>query len=382
MPPQSHDEGRLPCVTVVTHSPSPYQVELFDAVQGLHRIKLKVIYLYARDEQRMWQPPAPLHASVMLSRPDVNTAEVLAETVASNLVVINYYKHPFAKAVMQRRTSVGGAMCFWGERPQPNALPLLSSLLRKWKLRSLLRSRAQFWGIGGMAVEAYRGEFGPARTYVDLPYFSDLKRFGEVTRKAVNGKRVFLFSGALSHRKGVDLLASAFARLVPDFPQVRLRIMGSGPMEEIMRRRLEPCAGKVEFIGFRDWKDLPLEYAKADILCVPSRHDGWGLVVPEGLAAGLPVIGTDQTGAAVEFVRPGRNGWLIPKDDEEAMYRAMSDAASIDGSQWSEMSGLARESVADHSLQRGAEQFVQAACSAIADWHPKQGDANALSTAS
>jgi glycosyltransferase involved in cell wall biosynthesis len=38
--------------------------------------------------------------------------------------------------------------------------------------------------------------------------------------------------------------------------------------------------------------------------------------VPEGLAAGLPVIGTHQTGAAVEFIRPGRNGWLIPENDE------------------------------------------------------------------
>ena len=45
-----------------------------------------------------------------------------------------------------------------------------------------------------------------------------------------------------------------------------------------------PVADRVQFTGFRDWEDLPAEYGKADVLCVPSLHDGWGLVVPEGLA--------------------------------------------------------------------------------------------------
>jgi glycosyltransferase involved in cell wall biosynthesis len=64
----------------------------------------------------------------------------------------------------------------------------------------------------------------------------------------------------------------------------------------------------------------------ADVLCVPSRYDGWGLVVPEGLASGLPVIATDRMGAALEFVENGRNGWLIPAGDGSAV-NAMREAA-------------------------------------------------------
>src|ERR1700751_4608744 len=75
----------------------------------------------------------------------------------------------------------------------------------------------------------------------------------------------------------------------------------------------------VGFVGFRDWDELPREYAAANMLCVPSRYDGWGLVVPEGLAAGLPVIATDRMGAALEFVESGRNGWLIRAGGEEAL---------------------------------------------------------------
>jgi glycosyltransferase involved in cell wall biosynthesis len=379
---ESHasDRGSLPKVTIVTHSPSPYQVELFDKIEQLRKLDLKVLYLYGRDPQRLWQSPSAHHANVTLPHQGVDALGELERTDAADLLVINYYKHPFAKAAMQRRAQSSAAMCFWGERPQRPALSALSRVLRKRRLRFLLRTCAPIWGIGSMAVDAYRREFGANRTYVDLPYFSDLRRFSEAGHNSDDATCVFLFSGALSHRKGVDLLASAFARLAPNFPGARLRVMGCGSMEAFMRQRLQGCMDRVEFTGFLDWKDLPLEYAKADILCVPSRHDGWGLVVPEGLAAGLPVISTRQTGAAVDFIEPGENGWLIPENDEEALYRAMSEAASLGVKQRSEMSSFARQSVAAHSLENGAQRFVEAANAALADWKPSRRSAGALAS--
>jgi glycosyltransferase involved in cell wall biosynthesis len=106
---------------------------------------------------------------------------------------------------------------------------------------------------------------------------------------------------------------------------------------------------------------LPGEYEAADVLCVPSRYDGWGLVVPEGLAAGLPVIATDRMGAALEFVRTGRNGWLIPAGDEEALLNAMREAAV------GELPNGARESVSEHTLENGAERFVRYAQATVND---------------
>jgi glycosyltransferase involved in cell wall biosynthesis len=119
-------------------------------------------------------------------------------------------------------------------------------------------------------------------------------------------------------------------------------------------------------MGFKDWSELPAEYARADVLCVPSRYDGWGLVVPEGLAAGLPVIATDRTGAALEFVKSGVNGWLIRAGDEEALLTAMREAALMPT--LSEMSRRARESVSAHTLQSGAMRFVDYAEQVITRW--------------
>ena len=184
------------------------------------------------------------------------------------------------------------------------------------------------------------------------------------------GERVFLFSGSLIHRKGVDLLGRAFLRLARQLSNVRLRVLGEGELCGPLERMLQPVRDRVNFLGFKDWLELPNCYAAADVLCVPSRYDGWGLVVPEGLASGLPVIGTDHMGAAIEFIETGRNGWLVPAGDEDALYPALLEAASLPAEKLAALSRHARESVSGHSLQHGAERFIRAARDAIANWQP------------
>ena len=106
-------------------------------------------------------------------------------------------------------------------------------------------------------------------------------------------------------------------------------------------------------------EQLPAEYACADVLCVPSRYDGWGLVVPEGLAAGLPVIASDRMGAALEFVESGRNGRLVRAGDQEALLQAMREAATMTRSELLALGRRARESVSTHTLRNGAGRFFE-----------------------
>ena len=361
----SSSSDRRRQVTIVTHSPSPYQVELFDAIAALGVMDLHVVYLYAHDPQRMWHVSPLLHSSTVLDR-DGMAAALVESVCASDLLVVNYFKHRFVDMLLARWPASGKPWCFWGERPRVHALQMASRLNRVLRLRALHRCRSPIWGIGRMAVDGYREEFGPHRQYVNLPYFSALERF-HAPQRLVRQERVILFSGSLIQRKGVDLIATAFSRLAGENPhlRLRLRLMGGGPLEPVLRHFLRGCAEQVEFLGFRDWQVLPTEYARADILCVPSRYDGWGLVVPEGLAAGLPVISTTQTGAGVEFLETGRNGWLIPPDDEEALFQALREAAALDDTQLAAMSHAAVESVREHTLEAGARRLAKAALQAI-----------------
>lgn len=342
-------------VFLLTDCPSPYQVEFFNEIEAQGECALEVGYLRSRDPSRQWSAPAIRHSHFELDGPTPDLSRALNAGRRADFVVFNYYLNAHAERLIAERSASGGPWCFWGERPGFHQLAWAGRLFRKWKLAPLHTSEAPIWGIGKFAIDGYRREFGTRRAYFNLPYFSDLERFRFADRKE-RAKRVFLFCGSLIERKGVDLLAQAFVRLAREFEHVSLRIVGEGRLRESLARVLGPVSERVEFAGFKDWSDLPSEYANADVLCVPSRYDGWGLVVPEGLASGLPVIATERTGAALEFVEDGRNGWLIRAGDEESLMVAMRQAAAAP---LTAMGQHARASVSQHSLANGAGLFTR-----------------------
>jgi glycosyltransferase involved in cell wall biosynthesis len=354
-------------VFVLTDCPSPYQVELFNEIESHGKCTLEVAYLRNRDPGRHWKSLVVRHSAIELDgfRDQMSRARESARD--ADLVVFNYYMHTQAERLIGERAALGSPWCFWGERPGFRQPAWAGRLLRKWKLSKLHAAPVPIWGIGKFAVDGYRKEFGEHRAYFNFPYFSDLQRF-KISAPEEKRERVFLFSGSLIPRKGVDLLAKAFVRLAAEVSNVRLKIVGQGELRQSLAQTLRSVSDRVEFAGFRDWSELPGEYALADVLCVPSRYDGWGLVVPEGLASGLPVIATDRMGAALEFVETGRNGWLIAAGDEEALFRAMREAALLSSTELTEMGHHARESVSTHTLQNGAARFVHCAQEAVAGW--------------
>jgi glycosyltransferase involved in cell wall biosynthesis len=354
-------------VFVLTDCPSPYQVELFNEIEAQGECSLEVAYLRSRDPNRNWKSSEIRHASIELNGSGEGMSRARDAARAADLVVFNYYRHANAERLMDERTASGGPWCFWGERPGFRQPAWVGRLLRRWKLAKLHASTVPIWGIGQFAVDGYRKEFGSQRAYFNLPYFSNLERF-DVPAREEKLTRTFLFSGSLIARKGVDLLASTFVRLAREVSNVKLKIVGQGELRESLEQTLRPVSERVEFVGFRDWEQLPAEYATADVLCVPSRYDGWGLVVPEGLASGLPVIASDRMGAALEFVESGRNGWLVRAGDEEALFEAMRETATMPGSELHEMRFRARESVSTHTLTNGATRFYEYSQRVVTQW--------------
>ncbi|HSE34181.1 MAG TPA: glycosyltransferase family 4 protein [Pyrinomonadaceae bacterium] len=356
-------------IFVLTDIPSPYQTEIFNQIAA-DSCDLHVGYLRAADPSRQWSEVNIKHPSTMLDRISDDFARLARFVSDSDLAVFNYYRHPHAEKLLCQRANEQKPWCFWGERPGFRKPEWVGRVLRHWKLKPLRLSSAPIWGIGKFAVDQYRREFGAGRAYLNLPYFSNLDRF-RVDRSIRNGSkggRVFMFSGALTRRKGVDILARAFEQLARDERGVFLRILGDGPLRSYLETILAPVVDRVQFLGFKDWSELPQHYATADVLCVPSRYDGWGLVVPEGLASGLPVIATDQMGAALEFVETRRNGWLVQAGNQSALLGAMREAATISDEDLSLLSSNAQESVREHSLPAGARRFLQYASEAVANW--------------
>jgi glycosyltransferase involved in cell wall biosynthesis len=84
-------------------------------------------------------------------------------------------------------------------------------------------------------------------------------------------------------------------------------------------------------------------YQRAELLVVPTLEDGLPFVLVEGLACGLPVVVTEEAGAA-ECVQPGRSGWVIPAAQVEPLAAALHDALRRRQDLW-EMGQQARADV-------------------------------------
>jgi starch synthase len=122
-----------------------------------------------------------------------------------------------------------------------------------------------------------------------------------------------LFVGRNRYEKGLlDVLEAAHALRA----STRLRI--SGPPDAISLERSATVAATVEFLGPITMQRMPEVYRQASVFVFPSLSDGFGLVVPEAMASGLPVIVSDHTGAA-DLVTEGVDGFVVPAGDADAL---------------------------------------------------------------
>jgi len=134
---------------------------------------------------------------------------------------------------------------------------------------------------------------------------------------------LFLFLGRLNRDKGVLDLAHAFAGLGESYPQAHLLIVG--PDEEGMSGQIKAICQQVQSrLHFVPYTDVPQLYmAAADIFCLPSYREGFGSVIIEAAAVGLPAIGSDIYGIR-DAIDRDRTGLLFPAGDIQALTAAMA----------------------------------------------------------
>jgi len=362
--------GRKPRIAVLTQLNSPYQVEFFNRVAAVGDCHLEVVYLTHRDKNRQWAAPDIAHSHIILSETPHLASNAIDSLLNADLAVFNYYTSRFAWRSIRARAATGQPWAFWGERPGFLQLGATGTWFRWLALKPLHRYLAPIWGVGQFGIEGYRVEFGQKRSYYNMPYYSELARFQLPRTTSPPGARTFVYSGTLSERKGSDVLAMAFVKVAAEYPNTRLVLVGSGPLETKVREILAPVADRVECCGFQPWEELPRFYAKGDIFCLPSRYDGWGLALVEALSAGLPSIATDQTGAAIDLIAPGHNGWLVKAGHVESLATVMRQALSLPEESFSAMQQAALNSVHMQGIEEGARNFIRTSCEVVSSWRP------------
>lgn len=128
--------------------------------------------------------------------------------------------------------------------------------------------------------------------------------------------------GRLEAVKGHRYLLEAFASLAPRFPQLRLVLVGDGPL----RGPLHVCAeqlgvrSRVQFLGWRD--DVAALLPRFDLFAFPSLNEGMGRALVEAMAAGLPIVAF-RAGGVPEVLGEGDAGLLVDLGDVPALAGAI-----------------------------------------------------------
>ncbi|MCW2779049.1 MAG: glycosyltransferase [Frankiales bacterium] len=124
--------------------------------------------------------------------------------------------------------------------------------------------------------------------------------------------------GRLDRVKAHDVLLDALV----DVPDVTLTVVGEGGCRPALEKQVADL-GLADRVLLPGWsEDVAGELARADVLVLPSRTEGWPLTVVEGMLAGLPVVAT-PVGSVPEAVQDGVTGLLVPKDDPNALAAAL-----------------------------------------------------------
>lgn len=131
-------------------------------------------------------------------------------------------------------------------------------------------------------------------------------------------KKVILFVGRLAEKKGVTYLIDA----MKDVEGAKLVIVGKGNLESSLKEQAAPYGDKIEFLGPKTHDELQTIFASADIFAAPSitaqdgDKEGFGLVIIEAMASGLPVVAS-RSGGIVDIITDGENGLLSDEKDSK-----------------------------------------------------------------
>ena len=147
----------------------------------------------------------------------------------------------------------------------------------------------------------------------------------------LTGRKVILFLSRLDEKKGLDLLLTAFASVRQQVTEAALLIVGNGEPGFVAdlkaRASLLGITSDVLCAGFLEGDEKQAALADSDIFVLPSYSENFGIAAAEGMAAGLPVVVSDQVAIHGDVTR-ARAGLVVPCDASEltsALVRLLLD---------------------------------------------------------
>lgn len=161
--------------------------------------------------------------------------------------------------------------------------------------------------------------------------------------------------GSLSYNKGYDMLLDIWQKLEPRYPDWRLDVFGKADPDNLFKKMAQEKQLKSLF--FHDpVQDIKKEYLESAVLVLPSRSEGFGMVLIEAMACGVPCVAFDCPSGPADIIINNEDGLLVEKENTHALAEKLilliEDAALR-----KKMGKKARENVKRYEAQEIVRQW-------------------------
>jgi len=309
--------------------PTHYQSAFFAAIRAHQDVDLAVNYFGRVTPDRFalgWDEPTNLPPGERYVPSSLAALEACPDW-RERIHILPGYNMPFLLVLPLRLSLSRVSWLHWSEGSRRTLRSRLFYPVKRYYGGLVNRFGAGALAIGDTAAQTFvHWGISPSKIRF-LPYTGPAPEHtasGAGAARPGQGPR-FLFLGVLNHRKAVDVLLRAFRTVVGAYPGSRLDLVGNDESNGSYLRLAEALgiAEAVNFSGSVSPGKIGEALSRCDVFVLPSRYDGWGIVLNEAAALGKPLIGTETCGAAHHLIAPGRNGFRVRTADEQALAQAM-----------------------------------------------------------
>lgn len=198
---------------------------------------------------------------------------------------------------------------------------LAKNIFLKWVYSHI--SHAFYAGVNN---KAYFKKYGLKEAQLSFaPHAVDNERFNADRGAEAAGLRaslgidkddiLILYAGKFEPVKNLHSLVNAFGTF--ENSSVYLLLAGNGADEEELKRlAANSTAGRrIHFTGFKNQTYMPVLYQAADVFCLPSKSETWGLAINEAMACGRAILASDKVGCVADLVNHNVNGVVFKSGD-------------------------------------------------------------------
>lgn len=312
-------------LAIITTHPIQYYAPVFKLLAANKRLNIKVYYTRGEETLQQFDPgfgkviswDIPLLEGY--SYQWVQHQDLIAQVASWQPDALLVYGWPFKghlKCLRFFKNKI--PLYFRGDSTLLNEATGLKKLLRKLFLSWIYKHVDHAFYVGSHN-KAYFKKYGLKDHQLSFaPHAIDNTRFEDEQASSVKELRaslnlskddiLILYAGKFDPVKNVASLLSAFINM--NNPTAHLLLVGNGAEETNLKQQAQQStlSANIHFISFQNQSRMPVFYQAADLFCLLSISETWGLAVNEAMACSKAILVSDKVGCAVDLIKDGYNG--------------------------------------------------------------------------